>query len=551
MGVGVVPELLHVRWIGRVGYEEAFDLQRAIAGSVRVGKSPGHVLMLEHDPVYTYGAHARVENFLIDPSRLAESGALVTATDRGGDVTFHGPGQLVAYPIVRTGRYAARRWVSVLEAVVVRTLREFGINGVLDSKYPGVWVGEKKICAIGVRVSGGISIHGLALNVTTDLSWFDAIVPCGIKGRGVTSIEAELGERVPMERVVLSISNSFSAELGGVEVTFEAAPWPRDEARDVDEGSDTPKANSWPDRRPRASDGTLRPDYVRAVARFDEGYRKVMSVVREGELNTVCEAAKCPNIHECWEEETATFMILGDRCTRACKFCNISTSRPAAVDWDEPQRVARAAAILDLSHVVVTSVARDDLPDGGAGVIAETIYAIRAALPAASIEVLVPDFKGDKDSLETVLAAHPDVLNHNVETVARLQRAVRPSASYARSLAVLARTAQFDSSIETKSGLMVGLGEAMSEVNSTISDLAAVGVSILTIGQYLQPTQEHLAVERWWHPDEFDKLAEFAAQAGINSVESSPLVRSSYRARTSHQRLAKMSAPVELQIQAR
>lgn len=556
----VNPRLLHVRWMGRVGYREALDLQRAIAESVRAGGSPGHLLLLEHDAVYTYGAHAGVENFLIDPRQLTERGAQVVRTDRGGDVTFHGPGQLVAYPIVKTGRFGSRKWVSVLETAVVTALRDFGIEGSPDPMYPGVWVGEKKICAIGVRVSGGVSTHGLALNVTTDLSRFEAIVPCGIKGKGVTSVEAELGRRIPMERIARSLSDSLAAELGGVEIQFEAAPWPRADSGDSgDSGEslisarrDAPRTpNNWPDRRPRAADGALRPEYARATARFDEGYRSVMSVVRGGELNTVCEEAKCPNIHECWADGTATFMILGDRCTRACGFCNVSTSRPGAVDLNEPTRVARAAAALALSHVVVTSVARDDLADGGAGAFVATIGAVRQSLPGASVEVLIPDFKGDRESLERVLDAGPDVLNHNVETVPRLQRVVRPSASYARSLAVLARTAQLDSGIETKSGIMVGLGEEIPEVCSVITDLAAVGVSILTIGQYLQPTESHLVVQRWWTPAEFDELAEFAKQAGIEAVESAPLVRSSYRAHTSHQRLEKMVRPVELQIQAR
>ncbi|RIK08030.1 MAG: lipoyl synthase [Acidobacteria bacterium] len=539
--------------MGRVAYQEALDLQRALADSVRAGRSPGHLLLLEHDPVYTYGAHAVAENFLVDPKLLIEGGALVIEADRGGDVTFHGPGQLVAYPILAVERFSSRRWVSVLEASVRRTLNEFGIDGVTEPEYPGVWVGGKKICAIGVRISGGVSTHGLALNVTTDLSRFDAIVPCGIEGRGVTSIKSELGERISMERIARSLAASFAAEIGGVGSSFEAAPWPRSDGNDTDEPgeADRQEITNWPDRRPRAADGTLRPDYVRAAARFDKGYRSVMSVVRAGELNTVCEEAKCPNIYECWADGTATFMILGDQCTRACGFCNVSTSRPGAVDWDEPDRVARAAAALGLSHVVVTSVARDDLSDGGAAAFAATIRAVKKSLAGGSVEVLIPDFKGDKKSLETVLAERPDVLNHNVETVPRLQRLVRPSASYARSLAVLARATGSGHGIETKSGIMLGLGEDESEVSSVISDLAAVGVSILTIGQYLQPTAAHLPVQRWWRPDEFDELADFARRAGIRAVESSPLVRSSYRAHTSHQRLERMNHPVELQIQAR
>lgn len=542
-----LPATLEARWLGRVSYEEAYDLQRVIARSVESGCSPGRLLMLEHDPVYTMGLHADPASLLVSASVLSGRGAGVVNSDRGGDVTFHGPGQLVAYPIFRVGRFGARRWVSLLEAVVIAVAKEFGVEAAVEPKYPGVWVGDKKLCAIGIKVSHGVSMHGLALNVSTDLSNFESIVPCGIAGRGVTSLEALLGEHIPMEQVARALACAFSGELGIEHGEFFAAPWPRADVGDDEEPLAVEQA-AWPDRRPRSADGTLRPDHVRAQARFDSGYRTVRSVVRGGEVNTVCEEARCPNIHECWADGTATFMILGDRCTRACGFCNVSTARPGEVDLGEAERVASAASALSLRHVVITSVARDDLADGGADAFARTIKSVREARPKSTVEVLIPDFKGDRRALECVIEAGPDVINHNIETVARLQRLVRPSAAYARSLAVLGRSLLIDPTISTKSGLMVGLGESNDEVVAAVADLAVVGVSILTVGQYLQPTRRHLPVRRWWSLPEFEELSNIASELGIAAVESAPLVRSSYRAHTSYGQAETMSRHAQVHV---
>jgi len=259
-------------------------------------------------------------------------------------------------------------------------------------------------------------------------------------------------------------------------------------------------------------------------------YLRVKGLLRSSGLHTVCEEARCPNVGECFQNGTATFLILGDVCTRACAFCAVSSGRPAALDAAEPLKVARAASRLGLRHAVVTSVTRDDLPDGGASVFAATIRAIRRLSPGTSVEVLIPDFQGSHDALAAVMAARPDVLNHNIETVPRLYRAVRPKAVYSRSLELLARAGEMDGEVTTKSGLMVGLGEGHEELLAAMADLVGAGCQVLTIGQYLQPTPRHLPVVRYYHPDEFADLAREGRRLGFRHVESGPLVRSSYHA---------------------
>jgi lipoic acid synthetase len=272
-----------------------------------------------------------------------------------------------------------------------------------------------------------------------------------------------------------------------------------------------------------------KPPWLRVPVRMGDEFLGLRRTVRDLGLVTVCEEAGCPNIFECWADGTATFMINGERCTRSCGFCLVDTTHPEPPDADEPDRVAAAVEQLDLAYAVVTAVARDDLADGGAAGYAETILAIRRRRPATAVEVLIPDCKGDADSLGTIFAARPDVLNHNLETVARLQRAVRPSAGYARSLAVLARAK--NAGLVTKSGMILGMGERIEEVVGALADLRAVGVDIVTLGQYLRPTAAHLPVARWWTPEEFESLRVTGEEMGFAHVESSPLTRSSYHAR--------------------
>jgi lipoic acid synthetase len=274
-----------------------------------------------------------------------------------------------------------------------------------------------------------------------------------------------------------------------------------------------------------------RPEWLKVRFFGGENYQDLKRIMRGLGLHTVCESARCPNQGECWEHRTATFMILGDICTRACGFCAVTSGRPAGPpDEDEPERVAQAVEQMRLKYAVVTSVNRDDQPDGGAKLFARTIAAVRARVPQCKVEVLIPDFRGDGAALETVVAARPDVLNHNTETVPRLYRRVRPGAIYARSLELLHRAKQLAPGMPVKTGMMLGLGETREEVLQAMSDLVAQGTDILTLGQYLQPTREHLPVVRFVHPQEFAEYKQRGREMGFRHVESGPLVRSSYHA---------------------
>jgi len=273
-----------------------------------------------------------------------------------------------------------------------------------------------------------------------------------------------------------------------------------------------------------------KPEWLKVRAPGSPTYTRLKTLMRELNLHTVCEEAQCPNIGECWNHGTATFMILGDVCTRACAYCAVAHGRPGAVDAAEPARVADAIRTLDLNYVVITSVDRDDLEDGGASMFADTIRETRARVPACRIEVLIPDFQGNEAALHAVLDARPDVLNHNTETVPRLYRMARSGGRYARTLELLDRSRRFTPDIPTKSGLMVGLGEERDELVATIKDLRGVGCGILTIGQYLRPSAGHAPMVRYYHPDEFADLKRVALALGFVHVESGPLVRSSYHA---------------------
>jgi lipoyl synthase len=273
-----------------------------------------------------------------------------------------------------------------------------------------------------------------------------------------------------------------------------------------------------------------RPDWLKVRFRNGDRYQEIKGLLRQHNLHSVCEEADCPNIGECFNAGEATFIILGDTCTRSCGFCSVNSGRPEGLDLLEPLRLARTVEILGLDYCVITSVNRDDLPDGGAGVWAACIRAIRHRLPDCQIEVLTPDFEGNWDALRTVVEARPVVYNHNIETVPRLYRHVRPKAKYERSLELISKIKEIDPTMATKSGLMVGLGETIDEIGEAMADLRANNCDLLTVGQYLQPDARHLPVVRYWHPDEYAEVKRIGERLGFRHVEAGPFVRSSYHA---------------------
>ena len=538
--------MLRRRHLGRVSFLEANDFQRALVSS-----RDDYVLLFEHPPTYTKGIRTQAEHFLTPPEQL---NAVVVDADRGGDVTFHGPGQVVAWAVVTVGDdpAAGRLHVNKLEDSVIATVKRVDADGLLGEVgrlegYPGVWARLEsvpaKIAAVGVRTERDEhgrrrSLHGVALNVTVDLDAFKAIVPCGIPDKPVASL-VSLGLSATSLEVEEILGDELESRFGssaGVARVDRSTSTTSDERPLIRR---LRKAGVNPDDALPIA--TRKPEWLRIEAHMGTEFQSLRTLTEDLRLVTVCEEAGCPNIFECWSQGTATFMVNGERCTRACGFCLIDTRKPMALDPSEPERVAEAVVRLGLHHAVITCVARDDLPDGGAGAMAATVKAIRAVSPGTDVEVLTSDLKGDLASLEILLESRPNVLNHNVETVARLQRAVRPSAGYLRSLTVLARSAQ--AGFTTKSGLMVGLGETPDEVEETLADLASVGVQIATIGQYLRPTARHLPVARYWEPAEFDDLAERGRSLGLAHVQSSPLTRSSYHAREALSEATPVAAP--------
>ena len=547
---------LRVRWLGTVPYGEASDLQHAFFEH----GNDDWLLLLEHPHVYTLGANADLANVLVEPASV---GAECLRTDRGGDVTYHGPGQLVGYPVLSVpgkrggGMADTVAYVRSVEQLVIGALNDLGLThvGRLE-QYPGVWVAPesdnpRKIAAIGGRLTRGRSMHGFAINVDPDMSMFTHIVPCGIADKSVTSLAQE-GIEVTMSDVIDAVVTRATAMWAvdrdvdradiirrSTEGDDDLSPFSRGlgAGLPVKTGADHRAGPSLRLQGRLAQAGVVdgidlmerKPEWMRAKISIGARPLELKKTLRDLQLVTVCEEAGCPNLSECWSDGTATFMINGERCTRKCGFCLVDTRLPEALDPQEPARVAEAVARMELEFAVVTTVARDDLPDEGAGAMAATVRAIRDRNADVQVEVLISDCRGQASALDLIFESRPDVLNHNVETVPRLQRAVRPSAGYARSLAVLSRAKR--AGLLTKSGLVVGMGETDDEIASVLADLAGIGVSIVTIGQYLRPTSTHLPVDRWVVPEQFSMFAAIGRELGIDHVESSPLTRSSFHAK--------------------
>jgi len=539
---------LRVRWLGTVPYREALAVQTSLFEH----GTGQHLLLLEHPHVFTYGRTADLAtNLKCEPATV---GAELVAAKRGGDITYHGPGQLVGYPILNIdNKLGATGHVCGVEGLIIDVLTELGVpNAGRLEGYAGVWLDagterERKICAIGVRLKKGRTMHGFALNVATDLAFMrEHIVPCGIGDKPVTSL-AEEGIDVTMEQVVAVVARcaadrwaagvaerqdvAWRHAADGRDLTaFSRGEGPGEQVKLVSNRAAVRLEDAGVDVAAGLSIETRKPDWLRPKVELGAEVMELKKTIRSLDLVTVCEDAGCPNLSDCWSDGTATFMVLGERCTRACGFCLVDTRKPMLPASDEPERVAEAIDRMQLDHAVLTMVARDDLADGGMAHVAACVEAIRLRRSTANIETLISDAKGDEASLDLLFAARPDVMNHNVETVARLQRAVRPSAGYARSLGVLARAKK--AGLVTKTGFMAGLGETDDEIVGLLADLADLGVDIVTIGQYLRPTSNHLPIARYAEPAEFTRWKQIGESFGIGHVEASPLTRSSYHAKS-------------------
>ncbi|HMO17884.1 MAG TPA: lipoyl synthase [Oligoflexia bacterium] len=484
---------------------------------------PDTIILVEHAHVITRG-RGTPEPAL--PEIIKDKIPSVEIS-RGGKVTYHGPGQLIAYPIFNLENFGkdVHVFLRMLEDVIISTLSCFGIRGERREGLTGVWVNLtnpdnstsqsdnflwKKIASIGIGVRKWHSYHGFALNVNPDLSFFSMISPCGQDGKVITSLSEILKNKTPkMDDVKIALLNSFSAIF----------------SLEIDENN--LESNLTLKRR-------ARPSWLKVKAPGSPQFQETVEIVRNNKLVTVCEEARCPNMGECWSHGTATFMIMGDQCTRRCSFCSVKDGdleNLSPLDPLEPIRVATAVQKLALRHVVITSVNRDDAPDMGALHFHQTVKAIKHLSPDCDVELLIPDMRGRRELVETILQSGlVKVLNHNTETVPRLYKTVRPGAQFKRSLKILEWAKEISPGIKTKSGLMAGLGETKEEVIQVLLLLRESKVDIITIGQYLQPTPKQLPVYRYVTPEEFKEYEELGLSLGFSHVESGPLVRSSYHA---------------------
>ena len=535
---------LNIRWLGKLPYGEAYILQKGLHSATSQESSPfDYLLLLEHNNVVTIGRSGDINNLLVSKNILNENNIEFFETDRGGDITFHGDGQLIGYPIIRLDDpKKVVPFVRKIENVIIDTLAELSIEAFSKTDDTGVWTKEGKIASIGIKVSKWTTLHGFSLNISENTKGFDFINPCGSSDEHVVSIQ-QYDETVSFKEVTEIISRKFVEIFKYEKVDKQFSQFtPRQLKKKkefhidqlVNNGVFNASKNSVPiTLNSSAKSEPERPEWMKVKANLGKDYLSLKSLIKEKRLNTVCEEASCPNIYECWSMGTATFMIMGDTCTRACGFCDVNTGKPCDLDMDEPYRVAESVKIMGLTHAVITSVNRDDLDDGGSAFFAKTIDEVRLKNNQTSIEVLIPDFKGSKKAIDNIINANPEVLNHNLETVPRLQREIRTAASYGRSLALLQYAKESHFLGKTKTGLIVGMGVEFEEVISVLKDLSRINIDIVTIGQYLRPTQRHRLIDRYVSEEEVEQYKTIGHELGIPHIESGPLVRSSYHAKDS------------------
>jgi len=485
-----------IRKFGIRNYEQTFAEMKNFTLN-RNEFTPDEIWLLEHPHVFTQGKAGKAEHI------LAPGDVPIIQVDRGGQITYHGPGQMMIYVLLNLRRkhLGVKQFVQLLEQSIIDTLASYNITANASDSAPGVYVNEEKICSLGLRITRGCSYHGLALNVTTDLNYFKRINPCGFKNLKLTKFATLISDFKPAE-LETKICHNCAKNLDFSKIEYV-------DYRNLQR----------------------KPHWIRSKLLSQEEAVKVNQLLQKHQLKTVCQEAACPNRTECFSRGTATFMIMGDICTRNCHFCNVKHGVPQPLDINEPKRLAQTVASLQLKYVVITSVDRDDLYDGGALHFTNCIAAIKALNPQIKVEILTPDFKRSTNLALKILAHNlPDVFAHNIETVPHLYATITPNRNYAISLELLQKFKTLFPDVLTKSGIMVGLGETNEEVLETMNDLRTHNVDMLTVGQYLQPSRNNIPVKRFVTPTEFEYFSTIAKKMGFKNISSGPMVRSSYYA---------------------
>ncbi len=502
---------------GLEDYRKTLEMQHRLVEQRRENEIGDTVLIVEHQPVITLGARQNANKVLVEPAELAQRGIDVVEIRRGGGTTAHNPGQIVFYPILNLQELhlGVNEYIRTLEQIGIELLKQLGVESGRRKDFPGLWVGEKKIASIGVRVSRQITYHGMAINICNDLGVFDYIVPCGLDGIEMTSVLKETGKEHPMTNVKEKLKALLLEHFGKTE-----------------------------DRRQKTENKRRLPEWLRRPMPAAGEYNKTSDIVSSLGLETICMNANCPNRGQCWSRGTATVLILGNICTRGCKFCSVAKGKPSPPDPTEPARIAELAKKLDLRYLVITSVDRDDLPDGGAGHFRDCINEVRRQCPDVKFEILTPDFSDcQNEAVEILAEAQPFVFAHNVETVPSLYQKARAGGDYKRSLNLLKLAKDRFDGVPAKSSIMLGLGETDEEVEQVLKDLRNVGCGRLTIGQYLKPSKDSLEVVEYVRPEKFDWWKQRAIEIGFGWVISAPFARSSYFAETPPLQSAIMTSP--------
>ena len=497
-----IDTALQIRDCGLADYREILQLQHQLRDRRQHNEIPNTILIVEHSAVITLGARKNANKLLAGQDELAQKNIDVVEIRRGGGTTAHNLGQLIFYPILNIQQLGLgiSEYIKELEVIGIELLAQLDVHAERKKGLPGLWVGDKKIASIGVRVSKFVTYHGMAINIQNDLSIFDFLIPCGLEDIEMTSVHKETGQKHLIPQVKQQLSKLLIEHFSTKHRPRKLPPWLR---RPLPAGRE---------------------------------YKQTEKILSSLELQTICENANCPNRGQCWSRGTATALILGNICTRNCGFCSVKPGKPAPPDPAEPVRLAEMAKQMNLKYLVITSVNRDDLPDGGAAHFRNCINTVRRYCPDMKFEILTPDFRNcQKQAIEILKDALPFVFAHNVETVPSLYQKARAGADYHCSLNLLkmaGETLRFAQGsgfeIVTKSSIMLGLGEADDEVEQTLKDLRSVGCERITIGQYLKPSKDSLDVVEYVPPEKFDLWKQKANQLGFSWVISEPFARSSY-----------------------